>query len=297
VPRRSPRIPSHEAASRLPWAELGRDRVHGATDLYSRLLAALADALAALPDAGAPPFRGWARSIEGAQPAMAGFRRVAAELRAPGVGAVRLRAWVQRERRALAKEPARLIAVAAREFPPAARVLTISRSETVLRLLTSLGPGRRPARVLVLESEPGGEGRRTAEELRAAGLPVTLVPDADGTAAVAMSDLVLLGADAIYADGSVVNKVGSLAIARAARAAAVPVIVAAGASKIIPTPVPGRPLPPLFELVPARLIAAHWTGARVNPGKDPATRRPATRSRSGRIARSTATTRAPRRGA
>lgn len=93
-------------------------------------------------------------------------------------------------------------------------VLTHSNSTTVRRTLETLArPG---LHVLVTESRPGLEGRDLALALAKAGATVTYLTDAAATSCLNQVDAVLVGADAVLADGSIVNKVGSYALALAA---------------------------------------------------------------------------------
>ncbi len=71
--------------------------------------------------------------------------------------------------------------------------------------------------------------------------------------------MLLIGADTVFRDGQICNKVGTIPLAKAAQAAGVPTIVAAEVIKL--APVPGAQAPDLadferelFELVPADLI-------------------------------------------
>ncbi len=96
--------------------------------------------------------------------------------------------------------------------------------------------GRR-VEVLVDETRPLLQGSRlTAWELTRAGIPVTVL--ADGAAPWAMKqgmvDLCLVGADRIAANGDVANKIGTYAIALAARHHNVPFYVAAPSSTFDP---------------------------------------------------------------
>lgn len=118
----------------------------------------------------------------------------------------------------------------------------------------------------MLESRPGGEGRRLARDLRWSGLTVRLVPDAEGTFWVRTVDRVVLGADTIYADGSVAHKVGTRRLALAAHRRGIPVIVIAGASKSVTDRPATHRLPPLFDLTPAGAITAYWTDRAVVKG-------------------------------
>jgi len=92
-------------------------------------------------------------------------------------------------------------------------------------------------RVFVDETRPLLQGSRlTAWELQRAGIDVTLITD--GMAATVMRrgevDLCIVGADRIAANGDVANKIGTYALALAARHHAIPFYVAAPASTFDP---------------------------------------------------------------
>src|SRR5439155_17692730 len=93
-------------------------------------------------------------------------------------------------------------------------VLTHSASATVREALLHTPP----ARAICTVSEPIGEGRAFAEELRAEGLNVDLVEDTDASAALDDATLFLIGADTVFLDGTLCNKVGTTALAEAAAA-------------------------------------------------------------------------------
>jgi hypothetical protein len=169
-------------------------------------------------------------------------------------------AWIRRERSRLESETPRLIRTALRRFPRGVHhVVTLSRSQTVLLALSALPRTRRPGRVSVLESLPGGEGRLFVQDLRKAGLAAHVIPDRAGPAVAATSDLVILGADAIFSDDSVVHKVGTRRLAVAASRSRVRVVVVAGRSKFTGRPAPRRPLPGWFDRTPSRYISEFWT--------------------------------------
>lgn len=110
-----------------------------------------------------------------------------------------------------------------------------------------------PERLICTVSEPGGEGRRLAADLKESGINVELIADKDGPDAARDSDLVLLGADTVFRDGSLVNKIGTGEIASAAKDAGVPVIVACETFKLAPFD-PEPPMEQTFELIPAAMI-------------------------------------------
>lgn len=273
------------AHQRLPAADpveaafrpIRADRRHGAHALAEAALRALAGILDRWSHPPGPPsrttIRDVARVLEAAQPAMGPFVRWAAEWQrierssTPDAFVRTARAWLRRESARLRGEESRLARTARKRFPRAARhVVTISRSRSVLRALSALSPAQRPAEVTVLESLPGGEGRRFARDLRRAGLSARMVPDTEASGVVRSADLVLIGADAVYADGSIAHKVGTKELAEAAFRNHVPVIVVAGRSKFTERPFPRRPLPAWFDRTPSRTITEVWTDVGVRAG-------------------------------
>lgn len=117
--------------------------------------------------------------------------------------------------------------LAASELP--ARVATLSRSGTVAAALRTA----RPEAVLVAESRPGGEGVGVAESL-ADATDVTLTTDAALPFELEEwgADAVLVGADRVLPDGSVLNKVGTRGAALAAAEVGVDCLVVAASDKV-----------------------------------------------------------------
>lgn len=138
------------------------------------------------------------------------------------------------------------------------RIMTISYSGTVKRVMEAAAG--RIGRVVVCESRPLCEGSSLAEELHEAGLDVTLITDAQALAHMDRVDRVLLGADAVLADGSIVNKAGSALVALAARHAGKPVTVVAESLKRVRDPAD-------YQFTPEQNAASEvWTDA--PPGID-----------------------------
>lgn len=86
--------------------------------------------------------------------------------------------------------------------------------------------------VIVLEGRPLFEGRKTVKELLRSGIPVTLITDAQAGYFMSDVDLVLVGADTILLDGSVVNKVGTYLLALSAKDKGIPFYAACSTYKI-----------------------------------------------------------------
>ena len=135
-------------------------------------------------------------------------------------------------------------------------VLTHSASATVREALVHTPP----ARAICTISEPVCEGRAFAEELRGEGLNVDLVEDADAPTMLDDATLFLVGADTVFHDGTLNNKIGTTALAEAAAARDVPTVVACEIIKLAPIEAAAAPEPSeaertLFELTPPELIA------------------------------------------
>jgi translation initiation factor 2B subunit (eIF-2B alpha/beta/delta family) len=124
----------------------------------------------------------------------------------------------------------RSIAIQLRERLTDALVVTHSASATVREAILHTPP----AKVVCTVSAPFEEGRAFAEELRAEGLEVELVEDDAAVAHLEHASLLLVGADTIFRDGSVCNKVGTATLAAAAGELGVPVVVASEVIKLAP---------------------------------------------------------------
>jgi len=103
------------------------------------------------------------------------------------------------------------------------RVATYSRSGQVRECLASARQaGLRE--VLLSEGRPAGEGLLMAGELRGEGLGVTLTTDSALPALLPATEALVVGTDADFGT-AFVNKIGTAALLREARAAGVPTVV------------------------------------------------------------------------
>lgn len=148
----------------------------------------------------------------------------------------------------------RMGALGAGLLAPGSRVLTHCNAGSLATggFGTALGVVRaghaqaRIARVYVDETRPWLQGARlTAWELTRDGIPVTLI--ADSAAAYLMQrggiDWVIVGADRIAANGDVANKIGTYALALAARRHGVRFMVVAPSSTLDPGSANGEAIP------------------------------------------------------
>jgi len=149
------------------------------------------------------------------------------------------------------RRAAAAIAIQLRERLEDAVVLTHSASATVREALL-LTP---PERVICTVSSPQDEGRPFSEELREAGLEVELVEDDQAPQQLEWASLLLVGADTVFRCGTVSNKAGTHALARAAEEQGVPTVVACEVIKIAPMDASDADLEDgLFDLTPPELV-------------------------------------------
>jgi len=113
-------------------------------------------------------------------------------------------------------------------------VQTICHSSTVTKILIKAKQEGRDFKVVVTETRPLYQGRKTAKELHEAGIPVTMYVDSGMYLAMKKDDvdIVLVGIDAIFTDGSIANKIGTGILALAAESLEVPVYGAGLAMKL-----------------------------------------------------------------
>jgi translation initiation factor 2B subunit (eIF-2B alpha/beta/delta family) len=202
---------------------IANDDIHGASWLAKEAVEAVAEAI----ELGEDPVD-LGRQLVRARPAMGAIAgalgRMLAAGRTPEQMVEEARALVESRERA-----SKAIAVIASQHLRDV-VMTHSASSTVREALVHTPPSR----VVCTTSEPIGEGRDLAEQLRQEGLTVELVDDSDAEHAVETVNLLLIGADTVFRDGSLVNKVGTAGLARAAKDAGVPVLVACEVIKLSP---------------------------------------------------------------
>jgi len=101
-------------------------------------------------------------------------------------------------------------------------IIAYDYSSTVAAVVVALCKAHPDTRVVVPESRAIAGGRRYLEAFLAAGIPVRLVLDAAFEQVLEDSAVVLLGAESLRCDGSLTNTVGSLPLARLARARGCP---------------------------------------------------------------------------
>ena len=105
---------------------------------------------------------------------------------------------------------------------PDKTIITHSLSSTVVNVFELLG---RRAKAIITESRPPGEGRILAEKLSSLDIATDFISDQQMGLFVQRADVVLVGADTIANDGSVINKAGTYLLALAAHDQGIPFFV------------------------------------------------------------------------
>ncbi|MEW6142380.1 MAG: hypothetical protein AB1597_04385 [Chloroflexota bacterium] len=251
--------------------EIVQDRAHGAGWLSRRALAILKTAAlesrAASADELLAELAGLGGRLLGSRPSMSplanqvalcygkalslarGGRSVAELRTAVSAVAGELERAAERASLLTAREGARLI-------EDGDTVATGSYSSIVCQVLTLARDSGKRFRILVAESQSGGEpfGEMLRFELSRRGMRATVFADIRLERQVKKADKVIVGADMVLHDGSIVNGYPSLRLARAASAAGIPFYCVCETAKFC-----GRSeiqIEPGFDYVPAELVTA-----------------------------------------
>ncbi len=149
-------------------------------------------------------------------------------------------ARAERFQRDLAQAQDRLGEIGAHRLQDGDTVMTHCHSTDALACLEAALEAGKDLEAIVKETRPRKQGHITARQLREWDVPVTLIADNAARRYLDRADHVLVGADSIAADGSVINKIGTSGLAVNARERGVPVMVAAQTIKLHPDTMTGH---------------------------------------------------------
>jgi len=212
-------------------------RVRGAAKIGRHAAAALG--------AWAPRWDGSLASLEAAAAALVAARPTAVSLpNAVDFVAARARKAAEPDRKlalaaaasefeALAERALSAIAQAGRDLiPDGGTVLTICNSQGALTPMFAAHEAGKRFSVVAFETRPWRQGLLTVKQLAERGLDASLAVDSAMWTMLRDADVVLTGADTLAANGDVVNKVGTAALANLAKLRGVPLHVCAESFKL-----------------------------------------------------------------
>jgi len=130
--------------------------------------------------------------------------------------------------------------IGARRLRSGYTVLTHCNSSAALEIIAEAHRAGKNIDVIATESRPRMQGHLTIKHLDKLGIPTSLIVDSAARFFMNEVDIVVVGADAITANGSVINKIGTAPIALAAHEARTNVLVAAETYKFSPNTILGE---------------------------------------------------------
>ncbi|MFH1403003.1 MAG: ribose 1,5-bisphosphate isomerase [Candidatus Altiarchaeota archaeon] len=120
-------------------------------------------------------------------------------------------------------------------------LMTHCNSDTVAHIFKRAWRDGKKFRVIATETRPRYQGYITSRDLASAGIPVTLIVDSAVYHTIKKLDVdkVFVGADTVYANGDVVNKIGTMQVALCAKSEGKDFIVATESIKFSPESIMG----------------------------------------------------------
>lgn len=166
--------------------------------------------------------------------------------------------------------------IGAKKIHDGMTIFTHCHASTVTKILLKAWADGKRFTVRNTETRPKYQGRKTAQELAKAGIPVIHSVDSAGRLGMKKSDIFLFGADAVTAEGNIINKIGTTMFVEFANLYQIPVYSCTNSWKFDPATIGGADEPieerdpkevwpdapagikiinPAFELTPADKIS------------------------------------------
>ncbi|MEM4137719.1 MAG: S-methyl-5-thioribose-1-phosphate isomerase [Candidatus Anstonellaceae archaeon] len=115
------------------------------------------------------------------------------------------------------QEIEKLAQIGASAIKDGSKILVHCHSTSVVKILQNCYDQNKNIEVSCLETRPLFQGRLTARELAEYGIKTNLYVDGAVGSIIQKHDLVLVGADAITAEGDLINKIGTYTLAQVAK--------------------------------------------------------------------------------
>lgn len=130
--------------------------------------------------------------------------------------------------------------IGARRIREGDTIMTHCNSSAAISIIALAHAQGKNINVIATESRPRWQGRLTIKQLDALGIRTSLIVDSAVRYFMKDVDIVVMGADAITANGSLINKIGTSQVALAAHEARRNVIIAAETYKFSPRSILGE---------------------------------------------------------
>ncbi len=220
------------------FQELATDNTSGATELIHRLLGVCESCLMG---GAADELQAGVQSLFSAQLGLPSFHAVLHTLArdlfpllAGGGDATAALAYIASLQQVLDESVTRISGHFLTLLKRPRRILTMSRSSTVIESVIDAHEHRKIRHAYVLESRPTMEGVKTIRDFDDRGIPCTLLVDAAMAEGMQSADFAVVGADGISADGFLLNKTGTHALALVCQAQEKPLYVLCDTLKFSP---------------------------------------------------------------
>lgn len=130
--------------------------------------------------------------------------------------------------------------IGARRIRDGDTIMTHCNSSAAISIMAAAHDAGKNIHVLATESRPRWQGHLTVKQLDEKGIKTSLIVDSAVRYFMKEVDLVVMGADAVTVNGSVINKIGTSQLALAAHEARKNVIIAAETYKFSPNSLLGE---------------------------------------------------------
>ncbi|MFO7677215.1 MAG: translation initiation factor eIF-2B [Thermoplasmatota archaeon] len=161
----------------------------------------------------------------------------------------------------------------AKRIGDGSKIFTHCHASTVTGAIISAKNKNKKIIVHNTETRPLFQGRKTAEELSENGIEVVHFVDSAGRLALKNCDLMLIGADAILSDGTIINKIGSEMFAEIAKRYDTSVYICTDSWKFDPASLYGddekiemRDEKEIWDKKPKNVTIKNYAFEKINPG-------------------------------